>query len=140
MKASFNPSSYYMNLATALPPTKSVKTRPFVYGVDAMSFYISMEQILTPQDITRWQIPFLSESEEMWWDGVKYLELNPTKYRVTLTPAQSDLSGIKRDLIRTNIKGVYWQVAHRYEHLIFYNNLINTNIDRTVLETRRMTI
>ena len=108
------------------PPTQP-PVRPFIYGRDAMSLYISIDQQLRPEDITRWNIPFLSteKCEEMWWSGVNYLELNTTKYTVTL-PLQDD-SGIRRDLMRTNIKGVYWQVTSRIDPLLFYNNLIIAN-------------
>lgn len=65
----------------------------------------------------------------MWWGGVNYLEKNPTKQMITLFSRTMDILDTKWSLLRTNLKGVYWQVTYCSSPSLYSRTLIDTNID-----------
>lgn len=92
---------------------------------------ISIASTLPLDAVTRYNIATLIPiaKHEMWWGGVNHLEKHPTKQMIALFSHTMDILDTKWSLLRTNLKGVYWQVTYCSSPSLYSRTLINTNID-----------
>ena len=68
----------------------------------------------------------LNNDNKMWWKGVKFLEENLLEWRAHIIDPRG--GSTSRVLMRTNLKGIYWQqITSLLPEYTYTRTLIDTN-------------